>query len=304
LFVILREGTNLASGSKGLCMAIQNQRTKAEGFRQMHDRSRILVLPNAWDAASARIFEHAGFSAVATTSAGVSYTAGYPDGEAIPREDMVTIVRWIACSVRVPVTADIESGFGSSPREVSETVRMVIDAGAVGVNLEDTVHGGEHGTGRQLYDLPLAVERISAARAAAEAAGVPIVINGRTDVYLLGIGEKASRFEHAVRRLNAYREAGADCLYPIGYLDPDTTAALVKAINGPINVIGVPGTPPVAELQRLGVARVSTASGPARIAMTATHKLAAELARNGAFDIFGGDTMNHQTANDLMARKR
>jgi len=209
---------------------------------------------------------------------------------------MVTIVRWIARSVRVPVTADIESGFGSSPREVSETVRMVVEAGAVGINLEDTVHGGE----RRLYDLPLAVERIRAARAAAESAGVPIVINGRTDVYLLGIGEKASRFEHAVRRLNAYHEAGADCLYPIGYLDPQTIAALVRAIEGPVNVIGVSGTPPAAELQRLGVARVSTASGPARVAMTATRKLAAVLARNGTFDIFDADTMTPQAANALM----
>jgi 2-methylisocitrate lyase-like PEP mutase family enzyme len=280
-------------------MAIQNQRAKAEAFRRMHEGGLILLLPNAWDAASARIFEDAGFSAVATTSAGASYTAGYPDGEAIPRADMVTIVRWIARAVRVPVTADIESGFGRGPREVGETVRMIIDAGAVGINLEDTVHGAE----RELYDLPLAVDRIRAARAAAEAAGVPIVINGRTDVYLLGIGEKASRFENAVRRLNAYREAGADCLYPIGYLDVDTIAALVKAISGPVNVIGVPGTPSVAELQRLGVARVSTASGPARIAMTATRNLAAELARNGTFEIFGGDTMTHQVANDLMARK-
>jgi 2-methylisocitrate lyase-like PEP mutase family enzyme len=275
------------------------QRAKAEAFRQMHDRSRILLLPNAWDAASARIFEAAGFRAVATTSAGVAYTAGYPDGEAIPRDDMVTIVRWIARSVQVPVTADIESGFGSSPREVGDTVRMVIEAGAVGINLEDTIHGAE----RQLYDLPLAVERVRAARAAAEAAGVPIVINGRTDVFLLGIGEKASRFEHAVRRLNAYREAGADCLYPMGYFDSQTIAALVKAIDGPINVMGVPGMPPVAELQRLGVARVSTASGPARIAMTATRKLAAELSRNGIFDLFGGDTMTHQTANELMVRR-
>ncbi|MBV8055495.1 MAG: isocitrate lyase/phosphoenolpyruvate mutase family protein [Deltaproteobacteria bacterium] len=280
------------------------QKAKAEAFRRMHDRSHILLLPNAWDAASARIFEDAGFSAVATTSAGVSYTAGYPDGEAIPRDDMVTIVRWVARSVRIPVTADIESGFGSGPREVGDTVRMVIEAGAVGINLEDTVHGGEHGSGRQLYDLPLAAERIRAARAAAEAAGVPIVINGRTDVYLLGIGEKASRFEHAVRRLNAYREAGADCLYPIGYLDPQTIAALVEAIDGPVNVIGVPGTPPVAELQKLGVARVSTASGPARVAMTATHKLAAELARDGTFDIFSGDIMTHQAANELIKQTR
>lgn len=279
-------------------MAKQVQITKAEAFRRMHDRSRILLLPNAWDAASARIFEDAGFNAIATTSAGVSYTAGYPDGEAIPREDMLTIVRWIARSVAIPVTADIESGFGRTAPEVAETVRMVIETGAVGINLEDTMHGAE----RRLYDLPLAVERIRAARAAAEAAGVPIVINGRTDVYLLGIGDKASRFDHAVQRLNAYRDAGADCMFPIGYLDSPTIAALAKAINGPINVIGVPGTPAAAELESLGVARVSTASGPARIAMTAIQKLAAELARKGSFDIFAGDTMTHQAANALMSR--
>jgi 2-methylisocitrate lyase-like PEP mutase family enzyme len=280
-------------------MTSQAQIAKAEAFRRMHDRSRILVLPNAWDAASARIFEDAGFAAVATTSAGVAFTAGYPDGEAIPRDDMVTIVRWIARAVAVPVTADIESGFGTGPREVAETVRMVIDAGAVGVNLEDSVHGAE----RRLYDVPLAVERIRAARAAAEAAGVPIVINGRTDVYLLGVGEKTSRFEHAVNRLNAYREAGADCLYPIGYLDPQTIAALVKAISGPVNVIGVSGTPSVAELESIGVARVSTAAGPARIAMTATRKLASELVRKGSFDLFGGDILTSQAANALMTRR-
>jgi 2-methylisocitrate lyase-like PEP mutase family enzyme len=157
-------------------MDIQAQHANAEAFRQLHDRSRILLLPNAWDAASARIFEDAGFNAVATTSAGVAYTAGYPDGEAIPRDDMVTIVRWIAHSVKIPVTADIESGFGNSPREVGDTVRMIIEAGAVGVNLEDIIHDAAHGAERQLYDLPSAVERIRAARAAAEAAGVPIVI--------------------------------------------------------------------------------------------------------------------------------
>ena len=279
-------------------MTNQVQLAKAEAFRRMHNRSRILVLPNAWDAASARIFEDAGFSAVATTSAGVSYTAGYSDGEAIPREDMVTIVRWIARSVAIPVTADIESGFGRTAPEVGETVEMVVEAGAVGINLEDSIHGGP----RQLYDLPLAVERIRAARTASERAGVPIVINGRTDVYLLGSGDKGSRFDDAVRRINAYREAGADCLFPIGYLDAQTIAALAKAIDGPINVIGVPGTPSVAELEVLGVARVSTASGPARVAMTATHKMAAELARKGSFDIFAGDTMTHRAANALMSR--
>jgi 2-methylisocitrate lyase-like PEP mutase family enzyme len=180
------------------------QTQKAEAFRRMHAGQPIVVLPNAWDAASARIFEAAGFKAVATTSAGVSYTAGYPDGELIPRDDMVTIVRWIASCVQVPVTADIESGFARDANDVAETISAVIEAGAVGVNLEDS----NHAAARELYSLPVAVERIRAALEAAIRAGVPIVINARTDVFLLGIGEKATRFDQAVERLNAYREAG------------------------------------------------------------------------------------------------
>jgi len=272
---------------------------KAEAFRGMHDRSRILVLPNAWDAMSARIFEAAGFKAIATTSAGVSYAVGYPDGELIPRDEMIAAVARIARCVEVPVTADMESGFGQTPDDVAETVRLVINAGAVGVNLEDTIHGA----GRTLHEIAVAAERIRSARVAAQAAGVPIVINARTDVYLLGIGEKVARFDQAVSRLNAYRAAGADCLYAMGYLDAETIGRLVKAVNGPLNVIGVPGMPPVAELERLGVARVSTASGPTRVAMTATRKSADELMRTGSFDVFGGDTMSHPDANALMVRR-
>jgi len=280
-------------------MDIANQREKAEAFRHMHHGEQILLLPNAWDAASARIFEETGFQAVATTSAGVSYTAGYPDGEAITRDDMVTIVRWIAQAVNVPVTADIEAGFAADARGVGETVRMVIEAGAVGVNLEDSLRGAE----RQLYDLPVAADRIRAAREAANAAGVPIVINARTDGYLLGIGEKSARFDLAATRLKAFVAAGADCVYPIGYLDRDTIGALVKAVEAPMNIIGIPGIPSVAELQSLGVARVSTASGQARIALTATRKMAEQLARDGSFEILGGDTMTHQAANALMMRR-
>lgn len=277
----------------------QTQIRKAEQFRAMHAPGRILVLPNAWDAASARIFEDAGFEAVATTSAGVSYTAGYPDGELIPRADMITITRWIARSVDVPVTADIESGFAANTSGLRETIREVIDAGAVGINLEDSIHT----VTRELYPLSVAVERLRAARGAAQEAGVPLVINARTDVFLLGIGEKSARFDLAVERLNAYRQAGADCLYPIGYLDKDTIARLVKAISGPINVIGLPNMPSASELERLGVARVSTASGPARVAMTATKKFAEALKRDGSFDLLGGDTMSHQDANALMAKR-
>ncbi len=277
----------------------ETQTRKAEQFRAMHSRGRILVLPNAWDAASAKIFEAAGFDAVATTSAGVSYTAGYPDGELIPRADMLTIVRWIVGCVSIPVTADIESGFASDANGIRETVRALIDVGVVGINLEDSIHTAT----RQLYELPVAIERVHAAREAADHAGVPLVINARSDVFLLGIGEKAARFDHAVERLNAYRKAGADCLYPIGYFDPDTLARLVKAIDGPINIMGLPGALTVMELERLGVARVSTASGPSRVAMTATKKFANALKRDGTFEIMGGDTISHQEANALMAKR-
>jgi 2-methylisocitrate lyase-like PEP mutase family enzyme len=277
--------------------AVQAQ--KAEAFSRMHDRSRILVLPNAWDAGSARIFEAAGFAAVATTSAGLGHTAGYPDGELIPRDDMITLVRWIARCVKIPVTADSESGFARDPAGVSETITMLIEAGAVGINLEDSIHGSQ----RQLYSIDAAVERLHAAREAAARAGVPIVINARTDVFLFGLGEEEQRFALAVERLNSYSKAGADCLYPIGYLDASIIARLVKAVKGPINVMGVPTTPAVAELERLGVARVSTASAPARVAMTATKKLAESLMRTGSFEMFGGETISHQEANALFANR-
>jgi 2-methylisocitrate lyase-like PEP mutase family enzyme len=286
-------------------MNLELQRQKAEAFRNMHDRKRILVLPNAWDAASAKLFEAAGFRAIATTSAGVSYTAGYADGELIPRDDMITITRWIAQTVSVPVTADIESGFAPDANGVGATVSALIDAGAVGINLEDSIHGQDviHGRDRQLYATTDAVERVRAAREAANLAGVPLVINARTDVFLLGIGDKSSRFEHAVERLNAYRKAGADCLYPIGYFDAETVSRLVKAIDGPINIMGLAGMPPTAELEELGVARVSTASGPCRVAMTAIKRLAESLTRDGSFEALGGDIMSHQEANALFGRR-
>jgi 2-methylisocitrate lyase-like PEP mutase family enzyme len=131
-----------------------------------------------------------------------------------------------------------------------------------------------------------------------------IVINARTDVYLLAIGEKSERFESALERLNAYREAGADCLHAMGYLDAETIGRLVEAVNGPLNVMGLPGTPPTAELERVGVARVSTASGPARVALTAARKAAEELLRTGSFEVFGGETMSHQAVNALMGKRR
>ena len=272
------------------------QRAKAEAFRAMHDRSRILVLPNAWDAMSARVIENAGARAIATTSAGVAFSVGYPDGEAIPRDEMISAIARIARVVTIPVSADIESGFAHDAREVAETVRRVIDAGAVGINLEDQVHDGTH----SLYDLDVAVDRVHAAREAADSAGVPLVINARTDVYLLGIGEPDTRFEHAIRRANAYREAGADCLFLPAVTRRADIERIVPALDGPLNLLTFPGIPTIAELERLGVARLSVGTRLTLNAMSALRKTVGELLTAGTYESILASDITFADANRMM----
>jgi 2-methylisocitrate lyase-like PEP mutase family enzyme len=279
-------------------MNLDTQRAKAEAFRAMHDRSKILVLPNAWDPMSARVIEEAGARAIATTSAGVAFSVGYPDGEAMPRDEMVAAIARIARVVTVPVSADIESGFAHDARDVAETVRRVIEAGAVGINLEDAIHGGPPA----LYDLETAVDRVRAAREAANSAGVPIVINARTDVYLLSIGEPDARFDHAVRRANAYRKAGADCLFVPRIGRPADIERIVGALEGPLNLLAFPGIPTVTELERLGVARLSVGTWPTLAAMSTARKIAAELLGTGTYEsMFDGAGISYPEANRLMA---
>jgi len=279
-------------------MNLDTQRAKAEAFRAMHDRSKILVLPNAWDPMSARVIEEAGARAIATTSAGVAFSVGYPDGEAMPRDEMIAAIARIARVVTVPVSADIESGFAHDAREVAETVRRVIDAGAVGINLEDAIHGGPPA----LYDLETAIDRVRAAREAASSSGVPIVINARTDVFLLSIGEPDARFDHAVRRANAYREAGADCLFVPRIGRPADIERIVAALDGPLNLLAFPGIPTVAELQRLGVARLSVGTWPTLAAMSTARKIAGELLGTGTYEsMFDGAGISYPEANRLMA---
>lgn len=275
------------------------QRTKAEAFRAMHDRSRILVLPNAWDAMSARVIEDAGARALATTSAGVAFSVGYPDGEAIPRDEMISAIARIARVTTIPVSADIESGFAHDARELAETIRRVIDAGAVGINLEDQVHDGTH----SLYDLDVAVERIRAAREAADSTGVPLVINARTDVYLLGIGEPDTRFDHAVRRANAYRKAGADCMFIPAVSRRAEIERIVPALDGPLNLITV-RIPTIPELERLGVARVSVGGRLTLGAMSALKKTVAELLSTGTYESMLEATTTYADANSLMTSRQ
>jgi 2-methylisocitrate lyase-like PEP mutase family enzyme len=281
-------------------MNLETQRAKADAFRAMHDRSKILVLPNAWDPMSARVIEEAGARAIATTSAGVAFSVGYPDGEAMPRDEMIAAIARIARVVTVPLSADIESGFARDAHEVAETVRRVIDAGAVGINLEDAIHGGPPA----LYDLETAVDRVRAAREAASSSGVPIVINARTDVYLLSIGEPETRFDHAVRRANAYRKAGADCLFVPRIGGPADIERIVAALEGPLNLLAFSGIPTITELERLGVARLSVGTWPTLAAMSTARKIARELLGTGTYEsMFDGAGVSYPEANRLMAAR-
>jgi 2-methylisocitrate lyase-like PEP mutase family enzyme len=280
-------------------MDLSAQRQKAESFRRMHDRSRILVLVNVWDAMSARVVEDAGAQAIATSSATLAHSIGYPDGEAAPRDEIVAAIARIARSVDAPVSADIESGFGRTPGEVAETVRMVIQAGAVGINLEDAVHERRG----ELYEIPQALERIAAARATAAKSGVPLVINARTDVFLIGVGPREERLDHAIRRANAYREASADSLFVPAVRDAPTIATLASRIGGPLNVLAGPGTPPIPELERMGVARVSVGSWPGLAAQTLTRKIAQEMLGTGTYSFITGDTITYPDANSMMKRR-
>ena len=255
------------------------QAQQARLFRDKHHGSRLLLLPNAWDAMSARVFVAAGFDAIATTSGGVAWSLGYADGEQTPWAEVVAATTRIVRAARVPVTADIEAGYGETADAVMRSVAEIIEAGAVGVNLEDGMRG----------PVPIrspqdAADRIRAAREAAKAAAVPIVINGRTDLYLRNIGDEASRFDETVERGRAYLSAGADCVYPIALRDPGTIGRLVKALGAPININVRAGSPSVAELEALGVARASTASQLALMAMSMARQVADDLRATGRFD--------------------
>jgi len=260
-------------------MNIEEQKSKAIALRALHRGPRILLLPNAWDVASARIFEDAGFGAMATTSAGIAFTLGYPDGQKISRMEMLARIGRIAKAVKVPVTADVEGGYGDRPEDAARTARDVIEAGAVGMNLEDSTGDSAH----PLVDLSLQLEKIHALREAALKTGVPVVLNARTDVYLAEVGPAEKRYDETIRRLAAFRDAGADCLFVPGIRDLETIRRMVLDAKCPLNILGGPGSPSAPELERLGVARVSVGSAPMRATLGMVARIAEELKASGTY---------------------
>ena len=278
-------------------MSNSPQTQKAEAFRKMHVEGDILLLPNVWDVASARIIEAAGFPAIATSSAGIAFAQGFPDGQKIPPERMLAVIADIASAVKVPVTADVEAGYGSKLEDAARTARRVIEAGAVGMNFEDAT--GD--PARPLFDLQLQVERIHAIREQGKSLGVPLVVNARTDVYLLQIGEPATRYAEALQRLSAFRDAGADCVFVPGLVDLATIRQLVADLHHPLNILAGPSSPSVAELKNADVRRMSLGSGPMRAALGLLRRLAEEVKRDGTYSALSG-APSHAEMNKIMER--
>ena len=273
-------------------MAALSRREQAELFRSYHLAPPVLVVPNVWDVASAVVVAAVpGARAIATTSAGVAWSHGYPDGEVIPREEMLEQVRRIAAAVELPVTADLEGGYG----DPGETARLAIEAGAVGLNIED-------GIGHKvLRPVEEAVEAVRAVVAAGEQAGVPLVVNARSDSFLIGEGSAEEQLETTIERLNAYLDAGADCGFAVGAREPESIQRLTREVRGPVSIFAWPGWPTVAELESLGVARISVATGSARAAYSLVSAIAQELFTTGTYEHLVPAADPQPNLNELLA---
>ncbi|MDF2036298.1 isocitrate lyase/phosphoenolpyruvate mutase family protein [Cytobacillus oceanisediminis] len=273
-------------------MRTKEQSLKAETFRRLHQQSSTFVLPNAWDVISAKMFEECGFKAIGTTSAGIAASLGYLDGQSIPLRKMVETIENIAKSVKVPVSADIEAGYGQTVEEVLETVKAVVSAGAIGINLED-------GTGdpkRPIFETSSQVEKIAAIKELSESRNMPLFINARTDLYWLNIGDSSTRLQEAVKRGKAYQDAGADCIFIPGLTDRKIIKMIREEISCPINLLVDPEMPSISELSEIGIERLSCGSVPFRATLTYLRTISEEIVNR--------QTFHHMTNGDVLSYRR
>jgi 2-methylisocitrate lyase-like PEP mutase family enzyme len=267
-------------------------RSVSATFREIHAPGRILILPNAWNAGSARVIEECGAAAVATTSSGLSWAHGYPDGNALPTKVLAAAVAEIARAVRVPLSADVEAGYSDDPARVAEVVAAVIDAGAVGINLED-------GSGSP----DLLCAKIEAAKGAAARASVDLFVNARTDVYLFGLASGQRAVEMTLERAARYRAAGCDGVFVPRLVDPDETRTIVAAIEPlPLNLLVTPGLAPAAELAALGVRRLSAGGAIALAALGTARRLVSAFLSDGRSETVLGQGAEYGAMNALFAR--
>src|SRR6516165_3747552 len=260
---------------------------KAACLRELHQGPRILILVNVWDVAGARLIESMGLPAVATSSAAVANSLGYADGQRISRDEMLAVVRRIAAAVNVPVTADMEGGYCNLPEGMAETAHELLEAGAVGLNLEDSHRE------KELVDVSLQLEKLKALKEAGRAEGVDLVLNARTDAFLLKDADDTWCFEETVCRARVYRDAGADCIFVPGLRDAETIRRVLEGSPGPLNVLAAKGGLSVPELESLGVARLSLGSGLARAALAAFRRIAREVLEHGTYHAMTDDTITY-----------
>jgi 2-methylisocitrate lyase-like PEP mutase family enzyme len=276
---------------------MNNQSTAVATFRALHE-SGCFVLPNPWDVGSAMYLQQLGFQALATTSAGFAFTQGLPDSvSAVPRDLMLAHIREVVAATPLPVNADFQNGYADEPEGVAASVTVCIATGVAGLSIEDATGDGA----APLYDFDLAVERIKAARAAIDAAGLPVVLTARSEAYLIGQPDPA---RVALDRLVAFVEAGADCLFAPGVREPDEIAAMVKAVSPkPVNVLVSAPNPALslARLADLGVRRISVGSALARVAWGAFMRAAQDIKNTGSFDGLAG-AASFSEINDSMVR--
>ncbi len=261
------------------------QKDKAELFLKYHQDKEILVLLNSWDIGSSKLVEACGYKAIATTSMGIAASLGYPDCQIITLSEMVDAITGIVNGVQVPVTVDIEAGYGNNLTEIVDSVKKIIATGIVGINIEDSID-----LSPALIDEVEFCERISAIRALADSLGFHLVINARTDSFYTSAGSPQQKLSESIKRGNKYREAGADCIFVQPVWEKETIATLVKEINAPINILSNPtigaGLPlSVGELQDLGVARLSLGSSVMKATLALIKKVADELSEKGTYNI-------------------
>ena len=282
-------------------MVTDKQRALAQTFRVRHNDGPIIVLPNAFDPGSARLFARHDPVAVGTSSGGLAWAAGYPDGEQISREEMLEAIARIVRAVDVGVSADIEAGYGDRPEDAAATAAGVIDSGAIGLNLEDA--GNRNGPrAGALLEPEHAAAKVAAVREVADREDIELVINARTDVFLLGAGEDDDeRIAMAAERANAYLDAGADCVFVPGATTRETIKALVDSVRGPLNIYALPGVPDVPELGRLGVARLSVGGGPYQACLALLDEIADSLLLQGSYEPFLARQLSFPEVQELFA---
>ena len=261
------------------------QKEKAEMFLKFHHDKEILVLLNSWDTGSSKLIEACGFKAIATTSMGIAASLGYPDNQIIQLSEMIDAIKGIVKAVNVPVTVDIEAGYGKNLKEIIKSVKKIIATGIVGINIEDSID-----LNPVLIDEMEFCERISAIRSLSDSLGYHLVINARTDSFYTSLGSTQEKLSESIKRGNKYREAGADCIFIQPVWEKETISTLVKEINAPINILSNPGIgaglpPSVRELQDLGVARLSLGSSLMKATLALIKKVADELSEKGTYNI-------------------